>query len=901
MRRRDFTKGAATIAASAFLAEAQEESSVPTVYFVDGYHGGAIGHMPAGSWRDILNTLRDLPQWKVSLDIEPISWDLLRRQDPLAYAEWKKLLNHNDPLDSQVEMVGFTFAQPYGWAINGESNIRQLTRGRQVVLRNFPQTVVSTYAVQEPCWASCLPQILLSLGFSGAVLKDPGTAWGGYAAGFDAETVNWVGPDGSVIVTVPRYACEALQKVYETEAADVKPAFARKCVALGIPHPAGTYLQDLGWSAKPKVAADYIRYTTWREYLATVATKPSHQWRFGIEDILTTLPWGEKTLQGVAQQVRSAENKLLAAEKLAAMCWLEHRTAWPAAELQSSWDELLYAQAHDAWITATTRFGRQAWAFHVASGTLRAEDSAGQILASCAQVISTGSGATEPDKRLGAQWVRVMNTLGSARTDLAEVAIGTDRGTLGLRMFDGAGKEIPIQVIETRKYVAPAERSALSRAAQVGAPGSRASATGDINAATVLFLASTPALGYSTYRIEPVYGSQPVQMAGACAAAFMGEEILIESDLYRIRLSPKRGGCIMSLFAKELQKEFCEANPERLFNEYRGYFSAAGQWHSSAESPAQVTILEKGPLRARVRVAGKIGSVPFQTTITLVSGQRRIDFQTRITYVEDTWIGDPWDIKPENRRSERRRSQNDGRPKLQAFFPLNLGKQAIYKNAAYDVCRSRNADTFFQGWDEIKHNIICGWVDAVDESEKLGLAVLSDHTTAYTHGPDHPLALVLGWGGEGGFWWAKCPLRGTQQIGYGIVPHRGLWHEANLWEEDSRWNEPMLTQLMEGVPQPETNSRSLVSVSGAGVEVPTMLIDGGALLVRLFNAEGGSEERSVSFATQPRSVDVVELDGRVASRLEIRRGNSGRYECSLALPRFGLRTLRCEFPQDAGA
>jgi len=202
MTRRHFGKAAAGLIGAASVVRAADDGAVPTVYFVDGYHGGAIGHMPAGSWRDILNTLRDLPQWKVSLDIEPISWDLLRRQDPDAYAEWKRLLNGKRVIDSRVEMVGFTFAQPYGWAIGGESNIRQLVRGKQVVLRHFPETAVFTYAVQEPCWASCLPQILLSLGFSAAVLKDPGTAWGGYAAGLDAETAKWKGPDGSMIATV---------------------------------------------------------------------------------------------------------------------------------------------------------------------------------------------------------------------------------------------------------------------------------------------------------------------------------------------------------------------------------------------------------------------------------------------------------------------------------------------------------------------------------------------------------------------------------------------------------------------------------------------------------------------------------------------------------------------------
>ena len=240
-------------------------------------------------------------------------------------------------------MVAGTFSQPYGWAISGESNIRQLTRGGELIRRHFPKTTITTYAVQEPCWSSALPQILLSLGFTGAVLKDPGTAWAGYSAGFDAELVSWTGPDGSAIATVPRYACEELRKVYETESAYATPEFARKCVAHGIPHPAGTYLQDLGWAAKPHVSGDYIRYVTWREYIHKIADKPTREWRYSIEDVLTTLPWGEKTLQTIAQQVRAAENRLPAAEKAAAIAWLEGKTPWPGDRLRDAWDSVLWA------------------------------------------------------------------------------------------------------------------------------------------------------------------------------------------------------------------------------------------------------------------------------------------------------------------------------------------------------------------------------------------------------------------------------------------------------------------------------------------------------------------------------------------------------------------------------
>ena len=866
--RRDFTRSMG--AALFVITGTAQAQGVPTVYFADGYHGGVKGHMPAGAWRDILNVMREIPQWKLSLDIEPESWDVLRRDDPQAYQELKSYLD-KQPVDARVEMVAGTLSQPYGWAVSGESNIRQLLLGRKLIRKHFPKAVPVTYAVQEPCWASCLPQILVSLGYTGACLKDPGTAWGGYSAGFDAEVVNWVGPDGSSIPTVPRYACENLQKVWETESADAKPEFARKCVANGIARPAGMYFQDLGWAAKPRVSGVHIQYVTWREYIHTIASKPTKEWRFSMEDILTALPWGEKTIKVVAQQVRSAENRLLMAEKMAAMAWMERSTPWPEAALERAWYDVLWAQGHDAWITATTRQGRQAWAFQIASGTMNTETTANEVIADSAAALARGEAVAPGEKPLRTQWVRVFNTLAIARTELTELTMDTDRGTLGLRVLDAQGKEVTSQVAPRRRY----------------GRGER------INSASVLFRPQVPAMGYASYRIQPIYEAPPAGGTGTTSARTESDgSAILESDLYRIRLDPARGGAITSLYAKQLQREFCDPAAERLFNEYRGYFITQKQWRSSVESRARIQIVQSGPLRAEVRVTGQVGGVPYQSTITLVEGQRRIDFQSRFTFAEDTWIGDPWDIKPEDRRTEPRRSSHDGRWKLQAHFPAALKGQAIYKNAAYDVCRSRNKDTHFQRWDEIKQNLIINWVDLFDEGEKTGLALFSDHTTAYSHGPDHPLALVLAWGWEGGFWWGKCPLRGVHQASYAILPHTGLWDEARLSEETTRWNEPLIAQLMDSGPAQQADSRSFVTVSGRGIEISAAVVEDRSVSIRLFNGEGDASERTVSLQAAPTRVELVELDGRVIRQLPVRRASNGRYAVSLSLPRFGIRTLR---------
>lgn len=127
------------------------------LYFVDGYHGGIKGHMAPGSWRDIFTVMRRRPDWKICIDIEPISWTPLRRRDPAAYEELRRYME-DQSVEARAEMVAASYAQPYGWVIGGESNIRHLTRGLEILREHFPGIVVDTYAVQEPCWTSALPR-----------------------------------------------------------------------------------------------------------------------------------------------------------------------------------------------------------------------------------------------------------------------------------------------------------------------------------------------------------------------------------------------------------------------------------------------------------------------------------------------------------------------------------------------------------------------------------------------------------------------------------------------------------------------------------------------------------------------------------------------------------------------
>jgi len=102
--------------------------------------------------------------------------------------------------------------------------------------------------------------------------------------------------------------------------------------------------------------------------------------------------------------------------------------------------------------------------------------------------------------------------------------------------------------------------------------------------------------------------------------------------------------------------------------------------------------------------------------------------------------------------------------------------------------------------------------------------------------------------GEAASGWGKCPLKGVLQSAHCIIrTPRGT---KRGFPKSRRWNEPLNAALMDGAPKPNAASRSLVSVTGWGIEVPTVLVDGGHLMVRLFNGEG-RRVRAHSFALRP--------------------------------------------------
>jgi alpha-mannosidase len=837
-------------------------SRAQTAYFADGYHGGIYGHYPPTFTAYMVDSLRANPGWKLNLEIEPETWDFVQTNTPEAYQAFKEFAD--DPsTHGRLEFVNPDYAQSYLWNISGESILQQFDLGTRKIREHFPNAVFSTYSSEEPCFASALPGILKSFGFKYAVLKNPNTCWGGYTRAFAGELVNWIGPDGTMIPTVPRYAMEQLRpgSTWETIANANSINFVEAAFAAGISDPMGMCYQDAGWRFGPWLqhVGDYYQPTEsilWRDYFANVAhSKNAENWRLSQEDIHVSLVWGAQVLQRIAQEVRRAENRVVMAEKMATIAGVWQNSPWPGANLDEAWRTLLLSQHHDCWIVPYNRRGNDTWADKVARWTGDTRARADNILdASMAALTPAQAGS-------GDYFIRVFNTLGEARTESVMVPRPADWQGGAVEVTDPHGAKTPIQWLVTDH--GPTKEFILR--------------------------ATVPPLGFATYRLR----AGRTQVPGTPEVmAETNHLVTLETDLYRMQLDSAHGGTIRSLVAKKLGgRELVDTADARRFNELRGYFFERGQFCSTADGPAKIELLESGPLRMRARISGRIASNSVITALTLTEGEPRIDFSVRIAWQGSSGIGSEFQQAGGFDAKQDHKAFYEEQRKLLVSFPLNLPHQQVFKDAPFDVCESQLTNTFFENWSDIKNDVILNWVDVVDKSLDVGAALLTDHTTSYGHGRHDPLTLTLQYSGIG-LWGRTYSLDGATEVRYAILPHAGDWQKSNLWAKSKAWNEPLLARVFRSTSDTLGAEKSLLNIAGGAWEIPTVRWSGTNVIVRLFNPSTRESQKNIHYGGPITRVALVQLNGETIKSLPLGKNPDGTADFRVVLPAFGIGTLR---------
>lgn len=813
-------------------------------YFVDGYHGGVYGHYPL-EWktRFITSSLEKYPDWRIALEIEPETWDSVAVHTPDDYEKFKSMAAM-----SRVEFTNPTYAQPYCYNISGESIIRQFAYGIKKIRSHFPDVEFVTYSVEEPCFTSCLPQILKQFGYKYASLKCPDTCWGGYTAAYGGEIVNWIGSDGSSILTSPRYECEALEhnSVWQTAAWNNNDDYIRACRAAGIKYPVGMCFQDAGWRNGPWIGygaktKQNSRYVTWREYFEMLGVERSEDdYHFTQEDVRPALMWGSQVLQRIAQQVRYTENIIPQAEKMAAMASvLRFDYSVLQKDIDEAWRTLMLAQHHDSWIVPYNNLNnRRTWAEWIFLWTRDSNSHAKRVIARAQQAMA-GKFFPDGDKVV----LRVWNTQGVKRREVVNVELPEEWQGYNIAVSDSEG--VSVKATNDGEYLT--------------------------------LMADAPAFGYASYSLQRLEQASHRKDEKASAT--------IENDMYRITVDPARGGVISELVVKQGKGEFdyVEKSSKHAMGELYGHFYEQGKFRSSTESKARVVSGGRGDFEQWLIVEGEIASHPFTQRITIRKGSPEIDIELKIRWQHNEGIGE---YAQQDTFKANYRACYDDRFKLSMMFPAALGEVVVDKNAPFDVCRSQLENTHFKSWDNIKNNVVLHWVDVVQKRGGRGLAVMTDHTTSYRHGKGEPLGLTVQYSGNG-LWGRNYPLRGATTMRCALVPHRGEWDEAQLEQIRASRNEPLLCSLHADA---EVEQKSLLSVEGTGYEVVAAYPVEQGWVVRLYNASGDDKVHRVELMVECCNVSEIDLNNNIIGSYNLKTSKLGK-AFEIAMPRFGLKTI----------
>ena len=523
----------------------------------------------------------------------------------------------------------------------------------------------------------------------------------------------------------------------------------------------------------------------------------------------------------IKQWMRNLERILTTAEKLSALCtWLN----LPAdtQNLERAWEPVLFNQAHD--LTSGTMVDK------VYADTIRGYEFAKHLgdemvdgdLDAIASKIDTRPSDSASSTAIP---VVVFNGLGWSRTDVTQVSIGYSRpGVTSLRMTDPAGRETPVQIVDSEEFSA-----------------------GGLKSATVAFIArDVPAMGYSLYQILPEDSPPPSSELqnrpaanGSTAPANTERQDAgaIENEFYRAtfdlwtgaltRLDVKTPtGTWNAIGDRSANVVAAEQDGGDFWELYGtlngGRFTAmtrkqglpiAGQAHLSDEWVGGDGATESGPVFAQFQVSHPFGNGKFATRVRLYRGVQRVDIQTRIV-------------------------NNDKRVRYRLLVPTSIASGKRFDEIPFGSVERPTSQEFpAQNWID--------WGDGARgvallnrglpgnnvSSGTLLLSLLrSAVITAYSYsggyepGVSSDLGLELG--EERGF-------------DYALVPHNGDSRESQIYRAGLEFNNPLIARKTSSHAGPLPSHWGLVEITPPNVVASALKLgEDTGLILRVYEAAG---------------------------------------------------------------
>lgn len=595
----------------------------------------------AQSITDCLAMADYTPSVKSCINLDALAYAMVAESYPDVAQRLKQYLK-----EGKVEIIGGTYGQPMGSMVSGESNIRQLVVGQETIQESLG-VLVSSFLEEEEFTHPQLPQLLKQAGYRFASTAQCDT-WGKHGSPpMDRNIFNWRGLDGTCILATPInglvFHPPCVTHDIDWLWSDAGRKRVQELQRLGTP--LVTKWTEFGWGPNElegKTANQFyaskfrllseqfqVQYTTLTEYIEQYGdqAKDTVDWR--MDDFRKLQPWGVGGDQ-LRRKGREVEAVLAAAERFGAIAHMLGLDEARVAEIGEAWKHHLIAQSHD--VSMCEYEGNlndpTAKKFIAATGTpaensnvntwgtlglrhMEVADKTGRkardaILRKLSAAVDTAKASQ------GEMALIVFNSCGAARDAMA---------TTGRVQFeDGAGADIVVRDAQGKSV--PSQLLAVER-----------NESGDLIAADVGFqVRQLPPLGYATYYLErtksPAESRTSDLQTSQTGFCMENEHLSVELDA--------TSGAIARLVDRHQGNDLIDGK-RRPFPVFSGRPNPkhpaaedAPDEYDSRQSKAEITWVERGPVRAVVKAVHAWPQVRLEQLVTLQAGQRFVESRIRV-------------------------------------------------------------------------------------------------------------------------------------------------------------------------------------------------------------------------------------------------------------------------------
>jgi alpha-mannosidase len=370
-----------------------------------------------------------------------------------------------------------------------------------------------------------------------------------------------------------------------------------------------------------------------------------------------------------------------------------------------------------------------------------------------------------------------------------------------------------------------------------GVSGAQSAHTG-----SSLAIVSAPSIGFKQQTID----SKPALAENSHLTVEENDtHVTIQNDFVTVSINKETA--LLDVYDRRAKRFAVKGgNKFQLFNDVPLYWDAwdIEFYHENKQYPigkSQVTLLEKGPLRAAVQVNVSVSHLAsLSQTIYVTAISPRIDFKTHVKW-------------------------NEAHKVLKTSFPTTVrSTNATYEVQFGHLQRPTHQNT---NWDKAQFEVHAQkWADLSEYN--YGVSLLNDCKYGYsTKGNVLTLSLLRSPKAPDG----NCDM-GDHEFVYALYPHIGSLQSAGIIQEAYNLNVPLITRRNT---TPSNKDYSFLTVNSPHVVIDTIkkAEDDSSLIVRFYEAYGGYESNVVftSHSTL-KSVHRCNLLEEEESTVEIKDG-----------------------------